>query len=107
MRGISEAHFQRQVLDLARILGWTVAHFRPARTDAGWRTAVAADGAGYPDLTMVRDRLVIAELKTDIGRPSLAQRDWLEKLERAGIETYLWAPRDWTAIVDTLTRRQP
>ncbi len=101
----TESQFQGQVIELAHILGWTVAHFRPARTERGWRTAVAADGAGYPDLTMVRERLVFAELKSDRGLASEAQRDWHTKLVIANVETYLWRPADWVEIVSTLTRR--
>ena len=48
------------------MLGGRVAHFRPPRTVHGWRTAVAADGAGFPDLVMVRgSRLLAAELKSE------------------------------------------
>jgi hypothetical protein len=47
---ITEAAFLRQVLDLAKLRGWRTAHFRPAQTSRGWRTAVQGDGAGFPDL---------------------------------------------------------
>lgn len=43
-----ERQWQAQVIELARILGWRVAHFRPALTKHGWRTPVQADGAGFP-----------------------------------------------------------
>jgi hypothetical protein len=52
----TEREFQRQVIDLARLLGWRCAHFRPGRTARGWRTPVQADGAGFPDLQPVRAR---------------------------------------------------
>lgn len=35
-------------------LGYRVAHFRPEKTAHDWRTAVAADGKGYPDLAMAK-----------------------------------------------------
>lgn len=44
----TEIQWQAQVIELAHILGWTVAHFRPALTKHGWRTPVQADGAGFP-----------------------------------------------------------
>ena len=63
-----EDDWQRQVVDLARLRGWRVAHFRPARTERGWRTPVEADGAGFPDLLLVRGaQLLAVELKTDAG----------------------------------------
>lgn len=81
---ISEKAWQSQVLDLARIFGWTVAHFRPAQTSKGWRTPVAADGAGFPDLLLVRDRVLYVELKAAKGNVGdalesgalLARRQW-------------------------------
>ena len=47
---MSERELQDAVIQLARLLGWRVAHFRPAMTTRGWRTPVSADGAGFPDL---------------------------------------------------------
>jgi hypothetical protein len=88
---MTERRFQEAVVDLAHMLGWTVSHFRAARTSKGWRTPVAVDGAGWPDLLMVRrDRILAAELKGEKGRVTPEQRDWLERLDEAGVETYLW-----------------
>ena len=103
---MTEAELQEAVIDLAHLLGWTVAHFRPARTAQGWRTPVAADGAGFPDCVFVRDRVVYAELKSAKGAPSAAQRRWLDQLDRAGAETYVWRPADWMdgTIESTLRR---
>jgi hypothetical protein len=38
---VTEADFQAAVIDLAHVLGWTAAHFRPARTETGWRNRIA------------------------------------------------------------------
>lgn len=71
---ISEAEFQRQVITYARLRGWLVCHFRPARTAHGWRTVVQGDGCGWPDLVLVRGPvLLVVELKTDRGRVSRAR----------------------------------
>ena len=92
---MTEAEFQKQVIDAAHLFGWRVAHFRPARTAHGWRTPVAADGAGFPDLVLVRNhQLIFAELKTDTGKLSDAQRGWLEALPRSVV----WRPRYWDDI---------
>lgn len=101
----TEAEFQSYVLDLAALLGWRVAHFRPARTEKGWRTAVAADGKGFPDLVLVRDRVIFAELKSDTGRLSGEQEEWLEDLAAAGAETYIWRPSDRTSVEAALRWR--
>lgn len=99
---ISESEFQRQVVQLARLWGWRVAHFRPARNGrGGWLTPVAADGAGFPDLVLVhpkRHLLAFAELKSDNGRIRPEQEEWLADLRAAGIEAFVWRPRDWGKI---------
>lgn len=102
---MTEDEFLRQLLRAAKLLGWRTAHFRPARTARGWRTAVAGDGAGWPDLVLVKDgRLVVAELKSAAGRVRDEQRRWLEALEAAGVETHVWRPDDWDAILEVLRR---
>ncbi len=97
---MTEAEWQRRVIDLAQFLGWRVAHFRPARTATGWRTAVEADGVGYPDLTAVRGgRLLFAELKSESGRVTTTQKEWLSELSSVpGLEVYLWRPSDWPVV---------
>src|SRR5262245_27573014 len=66
----SEAGFMRTVIQLAQVCGWRVAHFRPARTAHGWRTAVRGEGKGFPDLLLVRgEELLVAELK--VGRNTM------------------------------------
>ena len=71
-------------------------------------TPVAADGAGFPDLCMVRcprkgtPRLVFAELKrrgVRALRPE--QKEWALLLgdDRFGeVEHYVWNPIDWPTI---------
>ena len=79
-RGPSEAEFQRSVIELAELLGWTAYH--------PWISVRSA--GGYPDLTLVRDRVVWAELKRAGGKLSPAQVQWRSLLERAGAEIYVW-----------------
>lgn len=116
---ITEAAFQQQVLDLAALGGWRVAHFRPAQTARGWRTAVAADGAGFPDLVLVRGpELIFAELKTEKGRLRAEQEAWLSDLQAvasglraagepappAVVDVYVWRPSDFDEINARLRR---
>lgn len=102
---VSESAFQAQVIELAHVLGWRVAHFRAARTANGWRTAVSADGSGWPDLVLCRERLVVAELKARRGRLTADQRAWLDALAGADVEAYLWRPEDWPHVVEVLSAR--
>lgn len=103
----TEKEFQAQVIALAQLTGHKVAHFRPARTtDGDWRTPVAADGAGFPDLVIVgRGKVIFAELKAEAGTATTLQVDWLEQIRAAGGQAYLWKPSDWNDIEDVLSRR--
>lgn len=107
MRELSEAEFQRLVIELAQTLGYLVAHFRPGMDRRGnWQTAVAGDGAGFPDLVLVgRGQVLFVELKAQKGTPSAQQKNWLEAIAKAGGQAHLWRPRDWDEIVATLNRR--
>jgi hypothetical protein len=100
-----ERDWQKYVIDLARTLGWRVAHFRPAQTQTGrWVTPVAADGAGFPDLVLVRDRVVFAELKTNTGKVAPQQVLWRDAIIAAGGEHHVWRPRDADAVQHVLKR---
>jgi hypothetical protein len=100
---VDEDGLQRAVIDAARILGWLVAHFRPAMTKKGWRTPVSADGKGFPDLVLVHPiykRLLFVELKGKRGKTTPEQRVWLEYLDVIAmatpvVEVHLWTPIDW------------
>lgn len=101
--GPTEDEFLRQVLALAKLHGWRRAHFRPARTALGWRTAVSGDGAGFPDLVLLRGkRQVIAELKARRKKPEPAQHEWLAAFDLVGAEVYVWFPEKWPEIESVL-----
>jgi hypothetical protein len=92
---LSEAEFQRRVLDTAAYTGWTVYHTFDARRSE----------AGFPDIVAVnakQRRILYVELKSPRGRLSAAQRQWLDKLGRAGAETAVWRPADWDEAVAVL-----
>src|SRR5262245_496140 len=84
-------------MDAARMAGWMVAHFRPAKTQRGrWITPMAGD-KGFPDLVLAKDgRVLLAELKTDKGTPSPEQVAWLAAV---GTHGRLWRPDDWPAVL--------
>lgn len=100
----SEREFQRQVIEYARLHGWRTLHIRPARTAHGWRTPVAGQGVGFPDILCVGERvpvagrLVVVELKSARGKLTEAQKEWLAALALAGVETHVWKPDSWPEI---------
>ena len=89
---ISEKAFRQQVIDLAKIFGykcyfsWTSIH----------------SPRGFPDLVLCKDRVVFAELKTEIGKTSPYQDEWIDALTRAGQEVYLWRPSQIEQIAEIL-----
>ena len=115
---MNEKDFLQAVIDLAHLKGWLVAHFRPARTEKGWRTAIQGD-KGFPDLVMIRANgdahLIIAELKSEKGNVTDEQQEWLdmfaelqEDIELQGkltevVRVFVWRPSDWEAIVGILS----
>jgi hypothetical protein len=52
--------------------------------------------AGYPDLCICGPHgLLFRELKTERGRVTQAQREWLDMLTEAGADADVWRPGDW------------
>lgn len=95
---MTEGELQGGVIDTARSLGYLVAHFRPAKTERGWRTPVEADGKGFPDLVLTgRRRVLFVELKNATRPLEPEQRVWLDALAVAGVECYVWRPADYSS----------
>jgi hypothetical protein len=135
VRADSEAGFQQQVEYLAQLHGWRIFHApdnRPIKLRSG-RVIKQNVRPGFPDLVLLRPpELIFAELKTDTGRISPAQREWLNELGQVSdaiatlaVEAYgaarlefgptppglpsvhgfVWRPRDLEVIQLTLARR--
>lgn len=93
---LSEKEWQQQLVALARTLGWDrVYHTHDSRRSAG----------GFPDLVLVRDRVIFAELKREKTKPSSEQEDWLSQLAKAGAEAYLWRPSDLEEAATVLSKQ--
>lgn len=60
---------------------------------------------GWPDWVLVRERVIYLELKSESGKPSDAQKQWLAALLRAGQEAYLARPRDLDRLGRVLATR--
>ena len=105
---LDERDFTGQIIELAHIYHWRVAHFRAAITQHGWRTPVQADGAGFPDLVLVRPpKCLFVELKSDTGQISRGQEEWLRELGAClGISVCIWRPSQWEEIVEILARNE-
>lgn len=103
---ISEKNFESLVKQAAKLNGWLYYHtYRSKHSEPG-----------FPDCVMVRPpRLIFAELKSEKGRLTPDQVDWLETIrqltgleslagDRPFVEVYLWRPSDWEEIEEVLKR---
>lgn len=88
----TERQFQQQVVALARACGWLVFHT--------WNSLHSP--AGEPDLRLVRERVVWAELKREGRDPNPIQEAAIAALRAAGAEVYVWRPSDLEEIVRVL-----
>lgn len=83
---VNERDWQRTVIDYARWRGW----------DLRYHTQHSLGSEpGYPDWTLVHDRVVFVELKGDGGKLTASQRRWVDGLTGAGAEVHVWWPSDW------------
>jgi hypothetical protein len=89
---------------VAHGFGWRTAHFRPAMTGKGYRTAVSGDGKGFLDWLVLRERLVVVELKTKGDKLRPDQKLWEEAWKRTGAEVHVFWPKDWDKLVRVLGR---
>ena len=87
-----EAEWQTVVEDYARLHGWWAWHDTDPRRNR----------EGFPDLVLIRDRVVWAELKSQTGRLRPGQAAMIARLEHAGAEVHVWRPDDWPTVQQVL-----
>lgn len=93
---MTEGELQRIVVQLAKLRGWITYHTYDSRRS----------DQGFPDLVMVRERVIYVELKQEAKskKVSPVQQKWIDALRAAGAEVYVWRPSDWDTIALTLAR---
>jgi hypothetical protein len=108
---MSENDLLEAVVSLAGELGWMVFHPRPGMTGRGEWLTFAAGRSGYPDLTLARKGTVLfAELKSEKGRLSEAQKEWGEHVtpvQRNPTHSHrIWRPTEWLdGTIERVLRR--
>lgn len=85
---LTEAQFQQQVIDLAKLHGYTlIYHTHDSRRSQ----------PGFPDLVLVSERhgrALFRELKTGTGRLTEAQFNWISGMKEAKLNAGIWRPAD-------------
>lgn len=81
----NEKEFQSRVERYAKITGWLFYHTFSSRRST----------SGFPDVTLCHPNreTLFAELKSDVGKPTDAQREWLLSLAASGQIACLWRPK--------------
>jgi len=106
---ISEREFKNSIVALARDLGWLVHHDLPSqRANGSWATATQGN-SGFPDLVLVhpgdgarKPMVVFAELKTQRGKLTAGQEEWLTALRACGQMAFVWRPDQMQEICELL-----
>ena len=86
---MTEKQFQARVVKIAKTLGWKVYHTYDSRCSE----------PGFPDLVLVKNRVIFRELKTDTGKLRTEQKEWAASLTGAGCDFKVWRPQDMTSII--------
>ncbi len=90
---ITEKDFECQIKELAVLYHWKYYHT--------W-TSIHSP-RGFVDVVMAREeRLIFAELKSEQGKVTTYQQEWIEALKETGAEVYLWRPSDFNSIVSIM-----
>ena len=107
MTEISEAEFQKAVIQLAKLHGWKVMHTQPAQIRPGKWITPNTGNQGFPDLVMSHPYrgTLFAELKADKGVVSELQWDWINSLQESGEEVHVWRPCHLEKISERLARK--
>jgi len=95
---VTERDLREQVRDLCKLFGWKM-YF-------SW-TSIHSP-RGFPDLVLAnpeQKRVIYAELKSEKGKLTEYQREWLETLAACGQEVYLLRPADIEDFAEVL--REP
>lgn len=87
-----EKSFQQAVVDLAKKNGWLVYHTYDSRKST----------AGFPDLVLVRERVLWLELKVHPNKPTAEQLRWIDALKAAGQWAWVLYPEEWANVVNLL-----
>ena len=92
---VTERDLREQVRDLTRLFGWKM-YF-------SW-TSIHSP-RGFPDLVLAhpnKRRVIFAELKSEKGKLTAYQEEWLQVLRDCEQEVYVWRPGDIEDIADVL-----
>jgi hypothetical protein len=96
---MTERELSDNLADTAKVYKWLAYHTFDSRRSE----------PGFPDWVLIRERLLVVELKSERGKVAPAQYRWLKAFEDAGADTRVWRPQHWLSgeIEETLKAEIP
>jgi hypothetical protein len=91
---MTEAELQAEVIKAVHQFGLMVYHTHDSRRSQ----------PGFPDLVIVGSSVEFWELKSETGKASPEQREWIFALKQAGNYAGLFRPSDWDVMLGRLAR---
>ena len=91
----TEKDLDAAIVKLCKLYGWRRYHTYRSKHSP----------AGFPDLVLVRDRILLRELKGDQGTLTAEQKEWGIAITEAGGDFAVWRPRDLEEIARALAPR--
>ena len=85
---MTEKAFQSDVMRVAKMLGWLCYHTYDSRRSA----------SGFPDLVLVRERVLFRELKVGKNKLSQSQELWRDSIMDTGGDWAEWRETDMETL---------
>lgn len=97
-QAFADRAFVMSIIRLAKVNGW--------RVMSNWKREEEDGDPGFPSLTLIRDKVLFANLTHENGAMEDAQIEWMMDIQRAGGECLVWTPVDIPIIEETLQRER-
>jgi hypothetical protein len=94
---VTEKQWQAQVVQLLETYNYLVYHTYDSRRSK----------PGFPDLVAVGKQVFFLECKTERGKVTSEQQEWIDGLRSAGANVAVITPRDWDALERTVRQNAP
>ena len=93
-----EQQFQHTVIKMAEQQGWLIYHVANVRGQLRAKSSV-----GFPDLILLKHKLVAWECKRSGRQASEEQQKWIDAFTQIGVESRVITPEDYDYVMTVLT----
>ncbi len=102
---MTERQYQSWIELRARERGWAL-QFHVLRSQVQGRWVTNTSSVGVPDLWLLHPggAFLVLEVKSEKGKPTPEQKQWVASLQGAGVAAYVVRPSDAKAVLAKLDR---